>query len=262
MKIIVTESQLKTLNELGGQIKDETEIIYRDRNIVCLVPKTQMASKIYGKGTHWCSISRSGFELWAKQGLLVRFIFRGGKKIRFTYLFNGEFNWANENGYHTLLGHGNPFDVKDTGSNYSNEKDILKHIQLIPEKCKEDVLNFIKRNKKEYDYCFREKEYKTKRELILDKLRDNVFKVWEKYRKKTVKVFDNDKFYIRPIIDDKNLKMCITYSYNYESFSDKNEYETECFDDIRLLDKRYNELLIQSKTKRPPAEGSTSGLES
>ena len=106
---ILTEIE-KDIDELEGQFKEETEVIYKDHNMVCLVPKSQMSSKMFGKGTKWCSTGKYMFDYWSTKGLLIRFLFRGGKKIRVTYMFNnGSYNWANENGHHTLEGKGNPF---------------------------------------------------------------------------------------------------------------------------------------------------------
>jgi hypothetical protein len=47
---------IKLFEELTGKYKDETEIIYKDKNLVCLIPKSQMTSRIYGSGTQWCSL--------------------------------------------------------------------------------------------------------------------------------------------------------------------------------------------------------------
>jgi hypothetical protein len=180
MKILITESQLKDLSELSGQFKEETEIIYRDNNIICLIPKSQMSAKMYGKGTHWCSTGKCGFDTWSSQGLLVRFIFRGGKKIRFTYLFKtnyeGDFNWANENGYHTLKGIGNPFDVQPTGSKYENELDVYNHIKLIPDECKKRVLEFIEKNRREYNYIYKKEQFEFERIKKNNKLYSDFYK--------------------------------------------------------------------------------------
>ena len=165
MKLTEIINEPNDLNELDGPYKEETEIIYKDNSIVCLVPKSQMSSKMFGKGTHWCSTSKTGFEMWAKQGLFIRFIFRGGKKIRVTYMFDGTYNWANENGWHTLEGKGNPFNPKIKNTGHSNEQDVYNYIQKIPQECKEKVLNFIVQNEKQFDYCYRKEEFKTKKEI-------------------------------------------------------------------------------------------------
>lgn len=235
MKILVTESQLKDLAELGGQFKDETEIIYRDRNIVCFVPKSQMSSRMFGKGTHWCSNEKNGFDMWSHAGLLIRFLFRGGRKIRLTYRFGevirGEgFNWANENGHHALMGVGNPFDVKPTNSQYSNEPDILTHIQLIPDECKNRVLQFIANHKEEYNYCYNNEEYKTPKEKIIE---DAYKLIFRKYDSK----LNNLGYYIFYNRRDKLFEILNT-----------NTHENEILRNIDLFQQRITEILMQKKT--------------
>lgn len=159
------------LKELTGKYKDEVEIIYRDKNLVCMVPKSQMASHIYGRGTKWCQISKSGFDNWSKGGLLIRFLFKNGRKIRFTY-FIGKyastgFYWANESGHHILASEGaglNPFIVNPKRHQYVRdaEKDVMNIIENdIPEECKQKVLEFIKKNQESYDYCYSDVDYKS-----------------------------------------------------------------------------------------------------
>lgn len=234
MKLLISESQLKTLNELGGQFKEETEIIYRDNNIVCLIPKSQMSSRMFGKGANWCSNSKHGFDQWSKYGLLVRFIFRGGKKIRFTYYFkrenNDDFNWANENGYHTLFGKGSPFEVKSTDSKFSNESDILTHIKLIPDECKKRVLDFIKKNKKQYNYCYRNEDYKTPKNK---KIEDTYKLIYQNYDKKLT-----------------NMGYYIFYHgiKNVFEILNTNTHETDSFRDIDSFQRKITEILMHKKT--------------
>ena len=157
----------KIYEELTGKYKEETEIIYKDKNIVCLIPKSQMTSSIYGQKTKWCQVSQSGFEGWSGKGnpkdtlgLLIRFLFKNGRKIRFTYFITNHFHWSNETGYHLLMGDGNnPFDVKPPDRIRDLEKDILDQIKLIPQECKDKVLEFIEKNKKDYKYIYRDTEY-------------------------------------------------------------------------------------------------------
>lgn len=71
--------------ELTGKYKDETEIIYKDKDIVCMLPKSQMTSSIYGKGANWCQTQVAGFDIWTgknknEKSLLIRFLIRGGRK--------------------------------------------------------------------------------------------------------------------------------------------------------------------------------------
>lgn len=162
MKIIITESQLQ---ELTGQYKEEVEILYKDNNMVCMVPKSQMTSDIYGKGANWCQRSVGGFGDWSKRGLLIRFLFKDKRKIRFTYFFKGvtdstEYYWANESGFHVLEGKGNPFRAKTNRKRSSSiEDDILEKMKDIPEQCRENVLKFIKKHKETYEYCYRDNKY-------------------------------------------------------------------------------------------------------
>lgn len=167
MKITLTEKQL---NELKGQFKDEVEIIYRDSTIVCMIPKSQMTSFIYGHKAEWCQRRPYGFQEWSEMGLLIRFLFKNGRKIRFTYLYDDKkkdnYYWANENGFHVLEGMGNPFEAKAVRADRirSTEKDIINLITQIPEPCKEKVLHFIKKyKKKKYEYCKVDSEYTPKR---------------------------------------------------------------------------------------------------
>ena len=44
---------IKLFEELTGNFKDETTIIYKDKNLVCMIPKSQMSSRIYGQGTNF-----------------------------------------------------------------------------------------------------------------------------------------------------------------------------------------------------------------
>jgi len=157
------------LTELTGKFKDQVEIIYRDKNIVCLIPKSQMTSHIYGQKAKWCQVDKSGFNMWSKQGLLIRFLLKSGRKIRFTYYFKnsrqpqGAYYWANENGFHVLEKEGNnPFNATPLNPNKvrDTEEDILNIIQNdIPLECKEKVLEFIKKNQESYDYCYNDDEY-------------------------------------------------------------------------------------------------------
>jgi hypothetical protein len=234
MKILITESQLKDLTELGGKFKKETEVIYQDRNIICYIPKSQMVSRMLGKGTHWCSNDKSGFDMWSNRGLLIRFIFRGGRKIRVTYNFgesrNENYNWANENGHHALMGIGNPFDAKPTNSQYSNELDILTHIQLIPDECKKRVLDFIQNHRERYDYCHRTEEYKTPKEKQIEDRYSMLFKNFDKRL--------------------RNLDLFMFYNRQRKTFELMNfvTHENETFRDIDSFQRRITEILMQNKT--------------
>jgi len=126
----------------ASDIKGETEILYRDADLVCMIPRTQRASRIYGRGTNWCQTTKPGFDNWCEDSLLVRFIFKSGRKIRFTLDENGEYHWASERGLHVMQGQGDPFDYVPRRTSII-EADILRLIALIPEACKQRVREVI-----------------------------------------------------------------------------------------------------------------------
>lgn len=260
MKILITESQLKVLNELSGAFKDETEIIYRDNNIVCLIPKTQMSSKMYGKDAHWCQVDQAGFYYWSKSALLIRFLFRGGRKIRFSYFIKpynsdgtendsdfsfatGQFYWANENGAHVLKGNGNPFFPKTKSDRIrETEMDILNKIKEIPEECKNKVLDFIKQHQDSYDYCYRKEEFFTRKEKAYKDKVKNLINVVEKYEKSLYKLRYSDIF-IMP-----NIERVEGYYIKYQ-FSRDSEMVKEKFNDSFTLENRLKELIKIGKQK-------------
>lgn len=188
MKFLITEQQLKTITEISDRIREQIDIIYQDKNLICFVPKTQESSKIYGSNANWCQRHKSGFDMWSERGLLIRFLFKGGRKIRTTYYFKKKrpfddtYYWANENGWHVLTGQDeNPFNaVNRKGRIRSTEKDIIDLIHTIPEECKTKVLEFIKKYEDGYDYCYRDEEYYTKKENVL---KNNINIIKNKYQK-------------------------------------------------------------------------------
>ena len=181
--------------ELTGQYKEETEIIYKDKDIVCMLPKSQMASQIYGKKTNWCQVKKPGFEMWSgknrpeKKALLIRFLMRGGRKIRFTYFIDKQYYWASENGWHVLDGKGNPFEASAPKSRIRDvEKDILELIKdRIPQECKDKVLEFIDKNIKDFKYTYRDKEYIPKH---LEKLKMGFDENQNKYYNKRKELYN------------------------------------------------------------------------
>lgn len=219
--------------ELTGIYKDETEIIYKDKNIVCLIPKSQMTSNIYGKNANWCQTTKGGFTMWSKKGdesnLLIRFLIKdGGRKVRFTYFANKEFYWANETGWHVLSGKGNPFEVKAPSDKIRDiEQDILNLIKNnIPKECKDKVLDFIDKNLKTFKYIYRDKEYTDPR---LQKTKDAFDEIKLKYKEKLKKNDDIeisystwDKIFT---IRDWGKDTGSDYLSNVEKFSNPKEFE-------------------------------------
>ena len=57
MKYILLFEELNKEN-----LRQEVDIIYKDSNLICLIPKTQRASYIYGHKTYWCSKEKGTFD--------------------------------------------------------------------------------------------------------------------------------------------------------------------------------------------------------
>lgn len=247
MKIIITEVQLQ---ELKGQYKDEVEILYKDRNMVCMIPKSQMTSDIYGKKANWCQRQVGGFGGWSRQGLLIRFLFRDKRKIRFTYFFKKDthfgvnFYWANEGGQHVLEGNGNPFLVQSTRHRESSiEKDILIKIKDIPEECREIVLKFIEENKEQYKYCYRENTYVS---LPIRKLYDEFININKEYRDKLYGLSDKNRDLIAALNFDPDTKEFL-FKHS-EVYGAENNFllDIEKFKDPNKLRERLDDYIIQN----------------
>lgn len=172
---------LKLFEEFEKEcIKQEIDLIYRDRDVVCLIPKTQRASYIYGKRTFWCSTRMDTFEEIAEGGdvILFRFIFKDGYKMRLTYdLSTKLMDWSDKSSVHYFEGNkDNPFKISNSEidkelTKYSKYKDkifkLSERINSIPKICKDKIIDIIK-SKKRVDYKFSEEEY------VSPKLRTNL----------------------------------------------------------------------------------------
>ena len=181
---------LKYYEELNTELSKEVDIIYKDPNLVCLMPKSQKASKIYGKDANWCQKGFSGFNFNSGNfnymtktfnseiNFIVRFLFKNnnldkkikrGRKIRFTYKpLENKFFWSNESGNHVMCTTGDDFfNPKPKKANSTIEQDILKLITEIPQECRDKVNEYIKLHKGKHPkdfYTYRNTEYKTNKE--------------------------------------------------------------------------------------------------
>jgi hypothetical protein len=174
---------LKYYEELNSELSKEVEIIYKDSNLVCLMPKSQKTSKMYGKGAEWCQKSFTGFNFNSGNfnymtktsnseiNFIVRFLFKKnkGRKIRFTYKpLENIFFWSNESGNHVMFTTGNEFfNPKPKKVNSTIEQDILKLITEIPQECRDKVNEYINLHKGKHPkdfYIYRNTEYKTNKE--------------------------------------------------------------------------------------------------
>lgn len=236
--------------ELTGIYKDETEIIYKDKNIVCMLPKSQMTSQIYGKKTNWCQVQKPGFEMWSgknrqeKKALLIRFLIKGGRKVRFTYFPNKEFYWANETGWHVLEGKGNPFEVTAPKDRIRDvERDILDLIKdKIPQECKEKVLKFIDENLKDFKYIYRDKSYIPQH---LEKLKNEYDRIINKYFDKIKEINSKGKVYISHYFDKDNV-IVLQYA-NENSDPTKLLNDSEVFNNSEDFEKRLKQIIDENK---------------
>lgn len=236
------------LTELTNKFKNEVEIIYRDKNLVCLIPKSQMASYIYGQKAKWCQKDKCGFDAWSNQGLLIRFLFKTGRKIRFTYFTTGfkknSYSWSNEQGFHILEGKGNPFEAFSNRENKSDmEQDVLNLIHNeIPKECKLKVLEFIKKNEFYYDYKYRDEEYKP---VSLQLKQEEFNKIYNHYNDVFYAIRSKNKNALISIYFDRQTKeFVINHAENYGI---NNNYLTqnEHFKDSKSFEKRIIELINQ-----------------
>ena len=235
--------------ELTGKYKEETEIIYKDKDIVCMLPKSQMTSSIYGKGAAWCQTQVAGFDMWSgknknEKALLIRFLIRGGRKIRFTYFSNKKFYWANESGWHVLEGEGNPFEVQAPKDRIRDvEKDILELIKdKIPQECKDKVIEFIDKNLKDYKYIYRNQDYIPQH---LEKLRNEYREIDNKYYDELREINSSGKVYISSYF----IKNKIILTYIPRGTDTTGLENDEVFDNINDFENRLKEIIKNEKSK-------------
>ena len=98
MKYILLFEELNKEN-----LRQEVDIIYKDSNLICLIPKTQRASYIYGHKTYWCSKEKGTFDDIIEDGdkVLFRFLFKDGYKMRLTYdLTTKRMDWSDKSSVH------------------------------------------------------------------------------------------------------------------------------------------------------------------
>ena len=252
MKRIIDFSTFTLFESLSASdIKGETEILYRDAHLVCMIPRTQRASRIYGRGTNWCQTTKPGFDNWSEDSLLVRFIFKSGRKIRFTLDEDGEYHWASERGHHVMHGQGDPFDYVP-GKQSTIEADIMRQIALIPEACKQRVREVIASG---YipDYDIEPTEYLTARSQKVKEIADRLN---DKYKPQ-----DDDAEFSIFVSPDPRSDRTINIVY---SWRDPDEHTLETFkeafgiEEEMTLEKRYADIVAwrarTGSNEIPPTE--------
>lgn len=138
---------LLLFEELTGINKEETEIVYRDENMVCLIPKSVETSAKFGRSTNWCSTNANGFNHFGRDHIFFRFLFKNKRKLRLSY-GTLEYNLASENGRHEfsnqLRFEENPFYTeKGKINSLEGSEDVKKLIELIPSECRKMVCRTI-----------------------------------------------------------------------------------------------------------------------
>jgi len=195
---------MKYILELNKYYKNQIEILYKDKNLLCIIPKTQEASKLYATDCNWCQKNISGFYGWSLLGnntmkhehpnihsLLIRFIFKNKDKVRLTVFIENSkilsFHWASKNGQHVFeyekgksnrLGlYANVFSPLNIEPNTLSllEESVYKIIKMIPDKCKYKISKYILDNIK-VNYSDNSNNYFTKKETNSKKLIDILLK--------------------------------------------------------------------------------------
>lgn len=125
------------LNEIGGKRVKDTHIIYRDNNMVILVPLSFDSAKSFSRNTQYCTggncsrgseqTSKGMFKQHTSKGdILYRIFFKDGTKVRLTW--NGDINDKN---FHWGLGKKDSYPTF-SNRNMSNPFDLeqIKEVRL------------------------------------------------------------------------------------------------------------------------------------
>lgn len=151
--------RLKLFEEFKGKIAEEADIVYRDKNMLVIVPKTLQASKRYSRNTNWCSIDKGGFYGHYPTANLFRFHFKDGYKIRLTWDYLpwdghsytagthwGQGGWmkGEDASYQHIRpkDEENPFDFDYHKNDY--KQFMVNRILSIPEEAKKKIIEYQK----------------------------------------------------------------------------------------------------------------------
>lgn len=166
--------------ELNGSFKDETEIIYKDNNLVCLIPKSQKSAYLFGSRTGWCFTKKADFDSYTKNDtIIINFLFKEksrryssgsfGYKLRLMYFpINKRSDWGDASGFTCLSHHGDPFKITNDVKQESLDKfpdnqdmihEIVERLDSIPMDCKQKVFKYLN---KEVNFTYNndKEEYK------------------------------------------------------------------------------------------------------
>jgi len=152
---------LKRFNEeLTNNSNDEVEMIYRDKNMVCLIPKTQRMAYIYGYRTKWCNVTKNRFDelTFDYKILVIVFLFKEkydkegsyGYKLRLVYNPDTKTgDWGDNSGKHILdFENKDPFELEMNPRNIDEmTKRAFSKISEIPQECKNNVRKYLSKEK-------------------------------------------------------------------------------------------------------------------
>lgn len=147
---------IKLFEEFKGKITEEADIVYKDSNLLIIVPKTPEATKKYSRNTNWCSNNKGGFYCHFPTSNLFRFHFKDGFKLRLTWdyvewtgNFSGGTHWGQGGkvgGVEIPYYHIRPKDENDPFHfEYMKEdyrKPMVDRILSIPDEAKRKVIEY------------------------------------------------------------------------------------------------------------------------
>ena len=233
---------IKRFNE-EHNFRDEVEKIYTDKDLVCLIPKTQKMSYIYGNRTGWCFTKSDAFKMYAKDlnKLLILFLFKQkdvpnnkgsfGVKLRLIYdPVYKNFDWGDTSGIPCVRGENDPFNIDDKNkkialSKFSPElvNKVLSTINKIPQACIDKVNTYLTGDTK-VDYKLSDNEYentmlgKQKQDYLLFK-RDTFPTILEL-------ISDKPQYYIDINFDKTKNKFILKYSLDKDKNIETKELKT------------------------------------
>lgn len=150
---------IRLFEEFTSKLSDDVDIIYRDRNLVIMIPKTPESTKKYSRDTMWCSNNKSGFYQHSVTANLFRFHFKDGYKLRLTWDYIPYDGESYSGGTH--WGQGGKLDGKILSYEYIRPKNemepfefdynkddyrqmMVDRIKTIPNEAKEKVIEYQK----------------------------------------------------------------------------------------------------------------------
>lgn len=217
---------LKRFNEeVSKNFKNDVEILYRNKDMVCLHPKSQKAAHIYGYRTKWCNVNKKRWdELSGYNVAVIVFMFKEkagdygsyGYKLRLVYsLKTHEGDWGDASGVHMLhFKQTDPFKVGFKPNSTDDEVKAVYKILSIPQECKNAVRNYLS-GKKPVEYIKKEEDYISAAPMGRKKYDDKTkYLEFKHFTMPAIKDILSDKpgHIIDTKYDVKNNKFIVTYS--------------------------------------------------